>query len=528
VTRLDVDVAIVGSGFGGSLAALLLAQIGRSCALVDRSSHPRFAIGESSTPNADLALLAIARAYDLPQLAPLAKYGTWQETYPHIVCGLKRGFSYFHHQPGHPIRPTSDHVNELLVTASPDDARSDTHWLRSDVDHFFADEAMRAGVPLFENTIVALGPHRDGWRLTATSRPEPLEIDARFVIDGTGEFGLIPRTLGISSRVDTLATNSRTVFAHFRDLRPWDEIMRAAGATSADHPFNCDHAAVHQVIDEGWMYQLRFNNGVTSAGFVLDAEQCPLNESISIEAEWKQLLGRYPSLAEQFHPTTVVGPPGGLARTRRLQRRLSRGAGENWALLPHTFGFIDPLHSTGIAQSLRGIERLVVILRNHWQKPTLAAALARYANTLDREIELIDKLVSGCYLTRRNFRLFIAFAMLYFAATTVSEHRRAMSLAGNTAEHPFDIDSAFLLADDPRFLRVVNEAWQRARDLASQPNASAAEIASFEGLVAAGIQPYNIAGLCDPSVANMYRYTAAQKPEAANVDVNLQQFARIP
>lgn len=512
MTRLDVDVAIVGSGFGGSLTALLLARIGRSCVLVDRSCHPRFAIGESSTPNADLALLAIARTYDLPRLAPLAKYGTWQATYPQVVCGLKRGFSYFHHHPGRSFQPTSDHANELLVTASPDDARSDTHWLRSDVDHFFATEAVRVGVPLFENTTVALVPRGDGWQLTATNRPEPLEIDARFVIDGTGEFGLIPRTLGIGSRVDTLVTNSRTVFAHFCDLRPWDEIMRKAGATNADHPFYCDHAAVHQVIDEGWMYQLRFNNGVTSAGFVLDAEQCPIDESISIEAEWQQLLARYPSLAEQFRPTTVVAPAGGLARTRRLQRRLARGAGENWALLPHTFGFIDPLHSTGIAQSLRGIERLVAILRDHWQRPTLAAALARYADTLDREIELIDKLVSGCYLTRRNFRLFTAFAMLYFAATTVSEHCRAMSLGGNAAERPFDIHSAFLLADDARFLRVVNETWQRAHELASQPNVSPAEIASFEGLVAAGIEPYNTAGLCDPTLANMYRYTAAQKP----------------
>ena len=76
MTRLNVDVAIVGSGFGGSLTALLLSRSGLTSVLVDRASHPRFAIGESSTPNADLTLLAIAREYDLPRLAPLAKYGT--------------------------------------------------------------------------------------------------------------------------------------------------------------------------------------------------------------------------------------------------------------------------------------------------------------------------------------------------------------------------------------------------------------------------------------------------------------------
>jgi FADH2 O2-dependent halogenase len=260
------------------------------------------------------------------------------------------------------------------------------------------------------------------------------------------------------------------------------------------------------------MYQLRFNNKITSAGFVLDADEFPLDESISIQYEWDRILARYPSLAEQFQGTTIVAPQGGLARTRRLQRRMSRAAGENWALLPHTAGFIDPLHSTGIAQTLRGIERLVPTLREHWRQPTLAAALTRYAATLDREIELIDKLVSGCYVARRNFRLFTAFAMLYFAATTISEHRRAMSLSGDVAAQPFDVHTGFLLADEPDFRQLVTVAWRRVRELAAQPVVSAGEIAEIDDTIAAGIEPYNIAGLCDPAAGNMYRYTAAQKP----------------
>ena len=54
---IDVDVAIVGSGFGGSLAALALLKRGHRVALVERGRHPRFAIGESSTPLANLRML---------------------------------------------------------------------------------------------------------------------------------------------------------------------------------------------------------------------------------------------------------------------------------------------------------------------------------------------------------------------------------------------------------------------------------------------------------------------------------------
>lgn len=504
MTRLKVDVAIVGSGFGGSLTALLLERIGRSAVLIDRSAHPRFAIGESSTPNADLTLWDLARDYNLPQLAPLTKYGTWQRTYPHLVCGLKRGFSYFHHTGGQPFATDDRHASELLVAASSDDDRADTHWLRADVDAFFAAEATRCGVPLFENTSVALAPHSGGWLLTADRPQGPLEIDADFVIDATGEYGLVPRTLGIGSLTHTLATNSRTIFAHFRDLRPWKDVLAASRISTADYPFDCDDAAVHHVIDEGWMYQLRFNNGVTSAGFVLDMEQCPLDPSLSIEQEWDALLARYPTLAEQFAPTTIIAPAGGLARTGRLQRRRGQMAGDNWALLPHTAGFIDPLHSTGIAQTLCGIERLIGILREHWRQPSLPAALARYAATTDREIVHIDKIVSGCYHGRQNFRLFTAFTMLYFAAATQNEHRRASG--------QFRPGTAFLLADDPDFRQLVHDAWRQVRELAAQPTVSLAEAERFEHFVARGVEPYNIAGLCDPAVDNMYTYTSIRKP----------------
>ena len=37
------DVAIIGSGFAGSLMSLVLTRLGRSCVVIDRQSHPRFA-----------------------------------------------------------------------------------------------------------------------------------------------------------------------------------------------------------------------------------------------------------------------------------------------------------------------------------------------------------------------------------------------------------------------------------------------------------------------------------------------------
>src|SRR4051812_23746974 len=97
--RIEADVAIVGSGFSGSLMALALRRRGFRVALIERGRHPRFAIGESSTPLANLLLEELADRYDLPRLRPFTKWGTWQRERPEVAAGLKRGFTFFFHRP---------------------------------------------------------------------------------------------------------------------------------------------------------------------------------------------------------------------------------------------------------------------------------------------------------------------------------------------------------------------------------------------------------------------------------------------
>src|SRR5205814_361082 len=87
------DVLVLGAGFAGSLMALVAHRIGLRTVLVEKGQHPRFAVGESSTPIANLVLEELARTYYLPRLFPLTKHGRWQAAYPHLAVGLKRGFT---------------------------------------------------------------------------------------------------------------------------------------------------------------------------------------------------------------------------------------------------------------------------------------------------------------------------------------------------------------------------------------------------------------------------------------------------
>lgn len=71
---LQADVVVLGSGFAGSLVSCALRHQGLRVVMIERQQHPRFAIGESSTPLTNLLLEEFARRYDLPELLPLAKW----------------------------------------------------------------------------------------------------------------------------------------------------------------------------------------------------------------------------------------------------------------------------------------------------------------------------------------------------------------------------------------------------------------------------------------------------------------------
>jgi tetracycline 7-halogenase / FADH2 O2-dependent halogenase len=132
--KCTYDIAVLGSGFAGSLMAMIARRLGHSVVLLERGKHPRFAIGESSTPLSNLLLEDLASRYDLPRLSPLTKWGSWQEHYPNIACGLKRGFTFYHHRLGYPDGPNPNRLNQLLVAASPHNRIADTHWYRAEFD----------------------------------------------------------------------------------------------------------------------------------------------------------------------------------------------------------------------------------------------------------------------------------------------------------------------------------------------------------------------------------------------------------
>ncbi|HEX4954357.1 MAG TPA: FAD-dependent oxidoreductase [Thermoanaerobaculia bacterium] len=485
------DVVVVGSGFAGALAARVLARLGRRVWLVERGRHPRFALGESSTPLAALALTRLAERYDLPDLAPLAAYGKWLRAWPHLRRGLKRGFTFFGTQPD----------ERLLVAASPNDELSDTHWLRADLDAFFVDRAEAEGVSFFDRTTIGL-IERVGSRIRLRGQREgqPWQAETGFVVDASGPAAVVAKALGAAALASPSRVASGLVFGHFEEVVETGEVARQQGLAVPPGPYPDDRAAVHHLLDVGWAYQLPFDHGVVSAGVVLDHARPATRPRFAQAAQdpagaWAALLARHPSLAARFgEARAVVGP----AFVPRLQHRLSAAAGPGWLALPSTFAFTDPLFSTGIAWSLAGVERLGRLFEA--EEVPEKAGLERYGGLLADEADHIDRLVAGAYATFEDFQLFVPFALLYFAAASFGEASRRL-----LPEAKDWVWEGFLGCQDEVVRGALGEVLARLSGHTGQGHcATDQEAAHFESWMREAIAPRNLAGLADPARGNLY------------------------
>ncbi|HTV07170.1 MAG TPA: FAD-dependent oxidoreductase [Acidobacteriaceae bacterium] len=491
------DVAVVGSGFAGSLTAMIAHQLGLRVVLLERGRHPRVTIGESSTPLSNLLLEELARHYDLPALRPLSKWGSWQQSHPELACGLKRGFSFFHHAANSGAK--IERENQLLVEASPHDAIGDTHWYRADFDEFLVQEVQRIGVEYWDEVELREFEEDDGGVvLRGTHSGDDVEIASCFVVDATGPRGFLHRALGLGERLLPGLPPTQTLYSHFRGTRRLDEM----GATALDGtpPYPVDDAAVHHLIDGGWVWVLRFNNGVTSAGVAATdalADELRLAEG---EAAWERVLARMPIVRAQFADAEAVQP---FRRLPRLSFRSAAISGRRWVLLPSAAGFVDPLLSTGFPLTLLGVVRLGEIIERNWGSEGFPVRLAEYAAKTDAELQATARLIGALYANLNIFPVFSALTLLYFAAASYAETARRLGKP--------ELAQSYLLYDHPQFGAACARILGRAHSVG--PGKESDDL--IEDVMRA-IEPIDLAGLSNRKRRNWYPVEAQDLLHAAH------------
>jgi FADH2 O2-dependent halogenase len=496
------DIAVVGSGFAGSLLAMIARRLGRSVILIEKGTHPRVVIGESSTPLSNLLLEELTTRYRLPELRSLAKWGSWQRSYPQVACGLKRGFTFHHHELGASPSANSERQDQLLVAASPRDEIADTHWYRADFDHLLVREAQELGVEYVDR--VALRRFRDGGEdvtLEGERDGREVQFHAKFVVDATGPRGFLHRALGLRELELPDYPRTQGLYSHFSGVGK----LEGASCSRLDEPppYPIDDAAVHHVFDGGWIWVLQFNNGVTSAGVAATDELASqLRLSDGAEA-WQRVVDLVPGLNEQFVDARALRP---FVHMPRMAFQSSDVAGERWAMLPSAAGFVDPLLSTGIPLTLLGVTRLAEIIERAWDRDwgaqRFSERLQTYAAQTGRELLATARLIGALYANMSNFPVFVALTLLYFAAASFSEAARRLGKP--------HLAESFLLCDDPAFGPVYARLIERSRHKLSEVES--------DGLIndiLEAIEPINVAGLGRRERRNWYPVYAEDLVSAA-------------
>ena len=218
---------------------------------------------------------------------------------------------------------------------------------------------------------------------------------------------------------------------------------------------------------------------------------------------WRALLDRYPTLAALF----------GGCRSRRCRSPIARASSiasrarpaTRWALLPHAYAFVDPLFSTGIAWSLRAVERLGLAFERaaRGRRMPEPGDLARYDALLAAEADQLDRVPGG--RLRRDGALR---PLRLSRAASTSRSFRSPRPASGSRQGTQSAWEGLLGVGDPAAEPLPAECRRRlgvlACDEAGRRAGTAEERRAHARWVRDSIEPRNIAGFGDPARHNLY------------------------
>jgi FADH2 O2-dependent halogenase len=402
------------------MLAAILAKQGKSVLLLEKGTHPRFAIGEAMLPQSSMLMWILGERFGVPEIQHLSNSLSIRQ-HVSVSCGVKRTIGFLYHEEGERQNPAQSHL--LVPPATP--LFSESHLYRQDVDLYMVNAAVRHGAVYREKIdITGLDIAEDGVTLRSNLGEE---LRARFLIDGTGHRSLLAEKLDLREKPTRLQTRSRSIFTHLKGVRAYDDCLKAG-----EHPgltARWYEGTLHHVFDGGWFWVIPFDNygdkgdaesPLCSVGLTLDMRKFP-ERGLSPEQEFREIVARFPSVAAHFEGAEAVRP---WVATGRLQYSSTRAAGDRWFLFAHAAGFVDALYSRGLISTFETILALT--------GPLLQAlgddrfAVERFADAERLQSALLDandRMVASSYQAFAHFPLWNAWVRLWLSSTLFGDLR---------------------------------------------------------------------------------------------------------
>ena len=301
-----LDVLVIGAGPAGTVAASIINKAGFKVKIVEKQKFPRFVIGESLLPRCMEALTEAGFVDALKEKGFQEKSG---------AKFVKNG-------------KVCDYFFADQFTAG-------WNWTwqvpRAEFDKTLADTVESMGVPVsYETTVTAINFNgSDSVTTVEDQHGNKTEIEARFIIDGSGYGRVIPRLFNLDKPSNL--PPRKALFTHVIDLN-----------RSMDDEPNRITIIVHK--PGVWVWVIPFSSGITSVGFVGNPEFFSDYEGDN-EKVLRQLIATQPYLAERLQGVEFVLDPRIL---QSWSTTTDQFYGEGFVLTGNVTEFLDPIFSSGV------------------------------------------------------------------------------------------------------------------------------------------------------------------------------------
>ena len=301
-----VDVLVIGAGPAGTVAASIVNKAGFNVKIVEKQLFPRFVIGESLLPRCMEALTEAG-------FVDAVKERGFQEKYGAKFVKNGKVCDYFF----------------------ADQFTPGWSWTwqvpRAEFDKILADEVQKMGVPVsYETTVTNIVFNgSDSVTTVEDINGDKSEIEAKFIIDGSGYGRVIPKLFSMD-KPSNLPTR-KALFSHFVDAK-----------RSMDDEPNRITIIVHE--PGIWIWVIPFSNGITSLGFVGDPSFFKKYQGTSDEI-LREMISTQPHLSKRFKEAEMA------FETKILESWSStteKFYGEGFVLTGNVTEFLDPVFSSGV------------------------------------------------------------------------------------------------------------------------------------------------------------------------------------
>lgn len=482
------DVIILGTGIGGTMLGAILARHKLSVLMLDSETHPRFAIGEATTPDTNFRLKLLALKYDLPEISFLSAFQPLRDNIS-PACGVKRAFSFLYQREGKDQIPTETH--QYPTIAPP--MGPDCHFFRQDTDAYMMTVAASYGAKVQQKTRIAEMDIQDDHVTLTSEKGETFR--GKYLVDGTGMKSVLSHKFGLRDDPEKFRTNTRAIFTHMVGVRLYDQVGASRKKHGLKYPLS--QSTLHHVFEGGWFWIIPFNNHqdstnpLCSVGLVLNRRLHP-ETGRDPEEEFWSYVNKFPDMVRQFEGAQAIR---GWVGTGRLQYGSTNITGHRYSLLSHAGFFIDPLYSTGLALTTAWVDLLGGQLLKAFESGDFSVSSFEHLNQFFKNnISYADEVVSSSFVAFRDFDLWDAWYRVWVVALLIGtslnaglylKYRRTKDkrILDECSKEPYSVLLGGKFPEFQKLYRVALAEMDRVRDGQTTPAEAAQKIRSlFKGI----------------------------------------------